>query len=77
MRYVFCSIWVLPPLAWSQSAHLARWEIAAVFFGWVACWALLSFLQPQRQFWHDIWAGTRLVEAPRLPAGGGSDTISA
>jgi hypothetical protein len=24
---------------------------------------LLSRLHPQRQFWHDAWAGTRLVDA--------------
>ncbi|MDR1969056.1 MAG: RDD family protein, partial [Burkholderiaceae bacterium] len=30
--------------------------------GWIALWALASLLQPQRQFWHDIWAGTRLID---------------
>ena len=30
--------------------------------GWVAVWALLSRFQPQRQFWHDVWAGTRLID---------------
>jgi hypothetical protein len=34
-----------------------------VVFGWVAVWALLSRLHPQRQFWHDALAGTRLVSA--------------
>ena len=29
--------------------------------GWIAVWALLSRLHPQRQFLHDALAGTRLV----------------
>jgi uncharacterized RDD family membrane protein YckC len=38
--------------------------VAGVLFAWVAIWALLALLHPQRQFWHDAWAGTRLVDAP-------------
>ena len=30
----------------------------------VLFYALLSRFHPQRQFWHDAWAGTRLVDAP-------------
>ncbi|MNT72663.1 hypothetical protein D3C72_2112890 [compost metagenome] len=29
--------------------------------GWIAVWALLSRFHPQRQFLHDVLAGTRLV----------------
>ena len=39
-------------------------EIAVLWLGWVAVWALLSRFHPQRQFWHDALAGTRLVSAP-------------
>jgi hypothetical protein len=35
-------------------------------FAWVVLWALLSRLHPQRQFWHDALAGTRLVPSPPL-----------
>jgi uncharacterized RDD family membrane protein YckC len=63
LRYVFCAIWVLPPLAALASRRFTLWELGAIFFGWVAFWAVLSLLHPQRQFWHDAWAGTRLVEA--------------
>jgi hypothetical protein len=31
-------------------------------------WAVLSRFHPQRQFWHDALAGTRLVDAPRVAA---------
>jgi uncharacterized RDD family membrane protein YckC len=64
-RYVLCSIWLAPPMALFAQQRVTDWKpVAAVFFGWVAVWALLSRLHPQRQFWHDAWAGTRLVEAP-------------
>jgi len=63
-RYVLCSVWVLPPLAVFARGQLADWKpVTAAFFGWVLFWAALSLLHPQRQFWHDAWAGTRLVDA--------------
>jgi uncharacterized RDD family membrane protein YckC len=64
VRYALCSVWVLPPIAVFAHQHLADWKpVTAAFFGWVLFWALLSRLHPQRQFWHDAWAGTRLVDA--------------
>jgi uncharacterized RDD family membrane protein YckC len=36
-------------------------EVLVLLFGWVAIWAILSRFHPQRQFWHDAFAGTRLV----------------
>jgi hypothetical protein len=38
-------------------------EYVVLAIGWVAIWAVLSRFHPQRQFWHDAWAGTRLVQA--------------
>ncbi|MEJ8838901.1 RDD family protein [Ramlibacter sp. AN1133] len=64
LRYVLCSVWVLPPIAVFARQHLSDWKpVTAAFIGWVLCWAALSRLHPQRQFWHDAWAGTRLVDA--------------
>jgi uncharacterized RDD family membrane protein YckC len=68
LRYVFCSIWLLPPLAALASRRFTLPELGAICAGWIAFWALLSRLHPQRQFWHDAWAGTRLVEAPEPAA---------
>jgi len=76
LRYVYCSMWVVPPLAIAQG-RFAGWDIAVVFFGWVAFWALLSRLHPQRQFWHDAWAGTRLVDASVGAQPRASETIAA
>lgn len=76
LRYVYCSIWVLPPLLVAQG-RFAGWDLAVVFFGWVAVWALLSRFHPQQQFWHDAWAGTRLVDASVLAPRPASETITA
>ena len=66
LRYVYCWIWFLPPLAALESRQFTVGQAAVLFVGWVAFWALLSLLHPQRQFWHDALAGTRLV--PAVPA---------
>ena len=63
LRYVYCAIWVIPPLAAFVSRRFTLWEVGVVFAGWVLFYGLLSRFHPQRQFWHDAWAGTRLVDA--------------
>jgi uncharacterized RDD family membrane protein YckC len=63
LRFVFCSIWFAAPLAAYTSGKFSLPALAVVAAGWIAFWALLSRLHPQRQFWHDAWAGTRLVDA--------------
>lgn len=63
LRYLLSWLWFLPPLV------LARWlpfqvsggEVAVLVLGWVAIWAVLARFHPERQFWHDAWAGTRLI----------------
>lgn len=66
-RYVLSWLWFLPPLVAVAPFALTAAEIAVLVLGWVAVWALLSRFHPLRQFWHDAWAGTRLVhfEHPR------------
>lgn len=66
-RYLLCWLWFLPPLAASALLRLSAPHAGALLALWVAVWALLSHLHPQRQFWHDALAGTRLADAP--PAG--------
>jgi len=68
LRFALCSIWVVPPIAVFAHQRLTDWKpVTFVLLGWVACWGLLSLLHPQRQFWHDVWAGTRLVDAAAIP----------
>lgn len=66
-RYALAWLWLLPPLAVSSPFHLPLVEVAVLTAGWVAIWAVLSRFHPQRQFLHDVLAGTRLIDAPPLP----------
>ena len=64
-RYVWCWLWFLPPLVTLSALHLGgRVDIVGIL-GWIAAYALSSRLHPQRQFWHDVIAGTRLVTTAR------------
>ena len=60
-RYLLSWVWFLPPLSVIASYKLSAGETTILVLGWIAVWALLSRFHPQRQFWHDAWAGTRLV----------------
>lgn len=62
LRYMLSWIWFLPPLALLAPWHLSAGEISLLMSGWVMVWALLSRFQRDQQFWHDVWAGTRLID---------------
>ena len=66
LRFAYCAIWVLPPLAALASRRFTLPELGVIFFGWVAFYAVLSRFHPQRQFWHDVLAVTRLVDTPSV-----------
>ena len=66
LRYLLSWLWFLPPLAALAPFHLPGPEYVVLLMGWVLVWALLSRFHPQRQFWHDALAGTRLVSSPPL-----------
>ncbi|CAM3455653.1 RDD family protein [Polaromonas hydrogenivorans] len=61
LRYVLSWMWFLPPLGVSWLLDLPAMKGAVLTLGWVAIWAILARFHPQRQFWHDAWAGTRLI----------------
>lgn len=63
LRYLLSWSWFLPPLASIAPWGLSAAESTVIVLGWVMIWALLSRLHPSQQFWHDILAGTRLVDA--------------
>ncbi len=69
VRYLLSWLWFLPPLAVSWLFSLPGAEGAVLTVGWVAVWAVSARFHPQKQFWHDAWAGTRLVTwiAPESP----------
>lgn len=62
LRYLLSWVWFWPPLALSWAAQLSSAETLVIVPGWVAIWAVLSRFHPQGQFWHDAWAGTRLID---------------
>jgi uncharacterized RDD family membrane protein YckC len=66
VRYLLSWTWFVPPLA-IYLLGIPILEVLVLLGGWIALWALASRLHPQRQFWHDVWAGTRLVQDFRLP----------
>lgn len=68
LRYLASWIWFLPPLAAIAPFNLSGGESFVILSGWTAVWALLSRFHPQQQFWHDAWAGTRLVSSTRRAA---------
>jgi uncharacterized RDD family membrane protein YckC len=64
LRYLCSWLWFLPPVALLALLKPNGRVAVFVMLGWVAIWALLSLLHPQRQFWHDALAGTRLIRSP-------------
>lgn len=61
LRYLLSWLWFLPPLLLTLPFALPALEVGVLTIGWVAIWSLLSRFHPQRQFWHDAWAKTRLI----------------
>lgn len=70
VRYVLSWTWLLPPLLLSWLLESGTAITVLIVINWIVLWAALSRLHPQRQFWHDAWAGTRLVTALPLPPRG-------
>jgi uncharacterized RDD family membrane protein YckC len=65
LRYVLSWLWFLPPLVALSAYTVTAGETAVLIIGWVAVWATLSRFHPERQFWHDAWAGTRLISTTK------------
>jgi len=65
LRYVLSWLWFLPPLIAIAPFQLSGPESAVIIIGWIAIWAILSRFHPERQFWHDALAGTKLISITR------------
>ena len=61
LRYVLSWLWFLPPLIVGWVLGLSATQSAILTLVWVVVWATLARFHPQKQFWHDAWAGTQLV----------------
>ena len=64
LRYLLSWIWLLPSLSLVWLLGLPAAGLVGLVLGWVAIYAMLSRFHPQRQFWHDALAGTRLISSP-------------
>ena len=62
-RYVLSWLWFLPATAAVYSAGLhGKGEIVGAMVVGVLTYAALAWLRPDRQYWHDVVCGTRLVD---------------
>ena len=70
-RYLLAWLWFLPGLATLHLTGLqGGWPALAVLSAGVLAYAVLAWLHPDRQYWHDAACGTRLViwQPPPRPA---------
>ena len=68
MRYLLSWLWFLPATAAIYSAGLhGKGEISVALLAGVLAYAALAWLRPDRQFWHDVVCGTRLVDCKPAP----------
>ena len=68
LRYALSWMWFVPPLL---VCAIVQTTLANTLFAcllWIVLWAWLSRFHPDRQFWHDHWSGTRLVDIRPVPA---------
>lgn len=61
VRYFASWLWFLPSLGLCWIMEWNGPEVFVIVCGWTLIWALLSRFHPQQQYWHDVFAGTRLV----------------
>ena len=66
VRYVLSWLWFLPALIAVAPFGLSIAESLVILTGWILVWAILSRFHPDKQFWHDALAGTRLISTPRV-----------
>ena len=62
LRYVLSWVWFIPPLMLLEMIHAPLTVTLLASPLWILVWAWSSFLRKDRQFWHDHWAGTRMID---------------
>ena len=68
-RYCLSWLWFVPALLalWLSGQHHQLSTIFSMLTIGVLAYASLSFLHPQRQYWHDALCGTRLANCAPPP----------
>lgn len=67
LRYLLAWLWFAPALLAAHLAGLQGGRVYGLLAVGVITYAGLARLNPQRQFWHDLACGTRLVDAREHP----------
>ena len=77
LRYLFSWIWLIPPLVLAQTLNFTSLQSVGLCVLWVTVWAWSSRFHPSRQYWHDQWAGTRLIDVrPQTESNSHTDLAS-
>ena len=76
LRYALSWVWFMPPLVFAQLSNAPALITVLACLIWVFVWAILSRFHPDRQFWHDHWSGTRLIDVRPAPASVHSDDLN-
>jgi uncharacterized RDD family membrane protein YckC len=63
LRYVLSYVWFLPGLAVAWYGGLKGGAMLLPMLLNVVLWAMLARFTPERQFLHDLAAGTRIIDA--------------
>ena len=61
-RWISAWVWFIPPLMALTPFSMSMAERGVLCLGWVSIWATLARFQSHKQFWHDVWSNTQLVE---------------
>lgn len=64
LRYLLSWLWFVPPWLLTWALGMDARFVFVLSLAWIALWLLLARLHKDRQFPHDVLAGTRLVSAP-------------
>lgn len=65
LRYMWSWLWFMPALLWSYlSGVRSGGAVTLALALGVLVYAASTRLNPQRQYWHDLLSGTRLVQIP-------------
>lgn len=68
LRYLWSWLWFVPALLWSYLWGVrSGGTVALALTLGVLVYAASTRLNPQRQYWHDLLSGTRLVQVPAPP----------
>lgn len=61
IRYLLAWMWVLPPLVFASILQPSLTVTLGLVLCWGVMWTMASQVRQDRQFLHDVWAGTQLV----------------